>query len=152
MNKKTILALASIVVVIITFVLLPRRSKTNTSYEPPRTASRYVPAPLPTSIDTSSQLITVNSQPPGVILLIESVNPQEPIYIAVERFGGLIGQSEVILEKTQDLGVDLDKETNDGDMVIVKAMNKKGEELFSKEILITITTIAPGAILPKDLK
>jgi len=60
---KTALSVLSIVVLVSIIVLLPKPNKKAQTYEPPRTSTRYIPAPTPKPTG-----IEVNTEIPNVIL------------------------------------------------------------------------------------
>lgn len=150
-KKKTIFSITSIIVLILIVILLPKSQTKNNTYETPRTSVRYIPPPTP-SPNIYEGVLTVQSQPPGDKLSIQSIKPIEPVYLVVEKDGEILWQSEFVSEEVNNLEVPLGEETKDGDVLFIKLINEEEKEVYKKEVLILTTALSPNIILPKDLQ
>lgn len=145
---KIHLSLASILLIILIVLLLPKRNKSEV-VEPPRIGVRRI-TPAPTSRPENS--LSVVSQKPGTTLAINRANFKEGGIIKVIKSGKEIGTSEQQTGVKENLTIDLIEQTIDGEIVSVVLYTKDGSETEKKDILINSTAISPGVLLPKDLQ
>lgn len=148
MNRKITLSLLSILIVALIVVLMPRINPKNGDSGVPRFSYRNIPAPTPTPKD---EIVEISGQQPGDYITVRSIK-SDNIYIKVYKNETLIGQTDLISEPTDNLVVNLSASTKDGDMLKVKALDQNNEEVYSQDVLITVTAILPNAILPKELQ
>jgi hypothetical protein len=145
---KIHLSLASILLVILIVLLLPKRNKSEV-IEPPRTGVRRI-TPAPTSRPENS--LSVTSQKPDKTIKIDYVDFKEGGIIKIIKFGKEIGASQQQTGVKENLTIDLIEQTIDGEIVSVVLYTKEGSETERKDILITTTAVSPGVLLPKDLQ
>lgn len=149
-NYKTFFSLATIVVVIITVLLLPKINKKPQLETPRQTYSikRVTPAPSP----EETSLLEVASQPPGNIIKIARADFGEGGYVVVKKLGVGLARSEKSEDQVKNLEIALTDSTKDGDVLEVILFDNEDQEIERKEVFITTTAITPSVILPKDLQ
>lgn len=145
---KFLLSLATILVLVIIVLLLPKRRDSQTP-EPPRIGVRRV-TPEPTRIPEANLIVV--SQKPDRTLNINYADFKQGGLIKITRLNQEIGQSEGLTGIKENFTIELTTDTKDGDTLTVILLDKDGQEVEKKDILITTTVVAPGVLLPKDLQ
>lgn len=149
-TTKTKLSLLTIIILILMIILMPKQGGTENpaAGRVARTRSRYVAPPTPTPIPYENAL-EVSSQRPGDTLVISKIDIDFIGSIVAKIQGVQVAKIDNVQGKADNLELTLDQPTRSEDVVTIVLLDKEGNTVIEKNILITNTTVPSGAILPR---